>query len=558
MRRNRASLMPIQTSRKRFVRLLPIAAILLSTMTHGAAFGQAALPHLRAQGTATQFIVDGEPFLMLGGELGNSSASSADYLRPHWQTFVDLNLNTIIAPVYWEIIEPEEGRFDFALVDSLIDSARRHDMRLVLLWFGSWKNSMSSYVPAWVKLDQARFPRARTSDGTPLEILTPFAESNIEADRRAFTRFMEHLRDVDGERQTVILIQVENEIGMIPQARDHSDAAREAFDGAVPADFIAHIRSNPQSITEELRTLWSDGGRQTSGTWREVFGESAQAEEVFMAWYFGRFVEALVESGKEAYPLPMYVNAALPRPGVEPGAYPSAGPLPHLFDVWQTAAPSLDFLAPDIYFPNFVEWMARYDEPGNPLFIPEAHYAGAPEAAVNAFYVFGNHNAIGFGPFSIESIDNPTDDPLSAGYDVLRQITPLIVEHQGMGTMVGVLPVTDFDGRVDDSAREFRFGEYDVTVTFQDPWQPDHTHPRGGLIIQLDDNELLVAGSGITLTFEADKGQAGILSIYEGTYEDGNWVPGRLLNGDQSHQGRHLRIPPGEYGIQRIQLYRYH
>ena len=534
-----------------------LVLILILVMTVPDAGGQTPLPHLRTQGTATQFIVDGEPFLMLGGELGNSSASSAEYLRPHWQKFVDLNMNTVIAPVYWEIIEPEEGQFDFALVDSLIEGARNHDLRLVLLWFGSWKNSMSSYVPSWVKLDQDRFPRARRADGTPLEILTPFSEANIEADRRAFTRFMEHLRNVDGERQTVILVQVENEIGMIPEARDHSVLARAAYDAEVPAELIARIRSSEHRITDELRRLWDDGGQRTSGTWREVFGESARAEEVFMAWYFARYVEAIVASGKEAYPLPMYVNAALPRPGVEPGAYPSAGPLPHLFDVWYTAAPSLDFLAPDIYFPNFVEWMARYDQPGNPLFIPEAHYAGAPEAAVNAFYVFGNHNAIGFGPFSIESIDDPKNDPLSAGYDVLRQISHLIMEHQGMGTMVGVLPVTDFEGNVDDSDTQFRFGEYDVRVAFRDPWQPDHSHPRGGLIIQLADNELLVAGSGITLTFGAGDGRAGILSIYEGTYEDENWVPGRLLNGDQSHQGRHLRIPPGEYAIQRVQLYQY-
>jgi beta-galactosidase GanA len=143
------------------------------------------LPHLRRQGQATQLVVDGRPFLMLGGELGNSSASSLDYLAPHWQTLEGLHLNTLLAPVYWELIEPREGVFDFSLLDGLLAEARRRRIRLVLLWFGSWKNSMSCYAPAWVKTDQERFPRARGSDGMALEILSPLGDASRDADARA-------------------------------------------------------------------------------------------------------------------------------------------------------------------------------------------------------------------------------------------------------------------------------------------------------------------------------------------------------------------------------------
>ncbi|HKP11717.1 MAG TPA: beta-galactosidase, partial [Blastocatellia bacterium] len=184
---------------------------------HGAQ-GQT-LPHLRKRGAATQLVVDGKPFLILGGELGNSSSSSLEYMRPIWQKLVALHLNTVLVPVYWELIEPTEGHFDFSLVDGLIKEARAHQLRLVPLWFGSWKNSMSCYAPAWVKTDPKRFPRSQDKTGRGMEILSPFSEENVEADARAFAAFMRHLREVDGQDHTVIMVQVENEIGMIPDSR---------------------------------------------------------------------------------------------------------------------------------------------------------------------------------------------------------------------------------------------------------------------------------------------------------------------------------------------------
>jgi hypothetical protein len=77
------------------------------------------------------------------------------------------------------------------------------------------------------------------------------------------------------------------------------------------------------------------------------------------------------------------------------------------------------------------------------------------------------------------------------------------------------------------------------------------------LIIRLGADEYLVAGKGLIVTFSTEGATAGIESIWEGTFADGRWVSGRLLNGDESHQGRHLRIPEGRFGIQRVRLYRY-
>src|SRR5262245_56423715 len=160
-------------TRRSFRMRFPHIALIAMASTLGAQPRDAGIPQLRKQGTATQLVVDGKPFLILGGELGNSTASDVARMRPMWARLRAMNLNTIIAPVYWEFLEPREGQFDYTLVDSLIAQARANDMRLVLLWFGSWKNSMSSYVPEFVKLDQTRFLRTEATRGQGQEILSP-------------------------------------------------------------------------------------------------------------------------------------------------------------------------------------------------------------------------------------------------------------------------------------------------------------------------------------------------------------------------------------------------
>lgn len=523
------------------------------------------IPHLIRVSGGARLIVDGQPWLIRGGELGNSSASHRDYLKPYWTRLVQLNLNTVLAPVYWDLVEPEEGRFDFSLVDGLIEDARQHDLRLVLLWFGTWKNSMSCYAPEWVKRDQQRFPRCQTSDGVGLEILSPFSNANVKSDSRAFVELMRHLRRVDGQRHTVIMVQVENEIGMIPEARDHSPAATELFRGPVPSELTDYLEKHKDSLVPEFREMWKATDFTRVGSWEQCFGPGAHCEELFMAWHFARYANRLAELGKAEYPLPMFANAALVRPGYVPGQYPSAGPLPHLMDVWRAAAPALDFLAPDIYFPNFVEWCEKYDRSGNPLFVPEA--SRDPQSAANALYAIGQHSALGFSPFSIESIDDPQNHPLRQSYQLIEQLTPLVFKHQGQGTMAGVAPRVPFDEQEIPTGQTVRLGGYELTVTFEptNPWaSPQEAtpqkHPVGGILFSTGPDEFLIAGTGLVVTFAPHTPGdplAGIAHIREGRFVEGRWTPGRWLNGDQSHQGRHLRIPAGQWDIQRVKLYRY-
>jgi beta-galactosidase GanA len=535
--------------------------------------GAADLPHLRRQGTATQLIVDGQPFLARGGELGNSSGEP-DFLRPSWPKLKAMNLNTVVAPVYWDVIEPVEGQYDFTTVDGLLRDAQANQMRLVLLWFGSWKNSMSCYAPAWVKRDQTRFPRAQDSAGRGQEFLTPFSVTNRDTDARAFTALMRHLKAGDPEH-TVILVQVENEIGMIPEARDHSPEAEKAYAAPVPATLMDYLTKNRAQLAPELLSVWGAAGGKASGTWREVFGSSPAGEEIFMAWHFAAYTQAVAAAGKAELALPMYANAALIRPGYQPGQYPSAGPLPHLIDVWRAGAPALDFLAPDIYFQNFSYWAQLYTRSGNPLFIPEA--MRSPEAAVNGLYAFGQLDAMGFCPFSIETNTEPAAGFLAASFDLVRQLTPLLVAKQGRGLTAGFLQ----ENLESKQPQQVRLGNWTFRASFERAAPPQladglavvigtensalaaggraGSAPAGGLVIALGDDEFLFAGIGLTITFAPaeDGDQAGLLSVAEGRYVDGQWQHLRWLNGDQTHQGRHVRLEPGRFSLQRVKLYHY-
>ena len=515
------------------------------------------IPHLVYANGFAELYVDGRPLLLCGGELGNSSASSMEYMRPMWSRLVKMHLNTLVAPVYWDLLQPREDRFDFSLVDSLIGEARTHRLNLVLLWFGTWKNSMSCYTPAWIKTDEDRFPRTYNSSGRPEEIVTPFSTDELNADKKAFTALMRHIRQVDGRRHTVLMIQIENEIGMLPEARDHSPLAETAFHAPVPAALIDHLQKHRDALEPQLKQLWAAGGYKTSGNWEAIFGQSPATDELFMAWYFGAFVEAIAHAAKAIYPLPLYVNAALNAPGRKPGQYPSAGPLPHVFDVWKAAAPSIDFLSPDFYNPDFRYWADRYTRSDNPLFIPEHRFE--PGVDAKAFLAFGHYHAIGFSPFSIESTDKPEEEPIGKCYDIIRQLMPLITAAEPKGRVDGVLL-----SKEEDTTR-LEMGGFKITAAHDLAlgWSPrtkqDHWPLTGGIIIAVSDSEFYVGGTGLVLTFEPKISgrHAGILSAEEGRFVDGKWHPVRQMNGDQDHQGRHLRIPEGEYGIQRITLYTY-
>jgi len=549
-----------KTDSRRHYTLLSLIALLLTVTA------VAAPPRLEKQGDTQQLMVDGKPFLVLGGELGNSSASSAEYMKPHWPRLKAMHLNTVLAPVYWELVEPAEGRFDFSSVESLLRDARAHDLKLVLLWFGAWKNSMSTYPPSWVKRDSQRFAHVVGAAGSSEEILSAFSKHTLDADARAFGALMKFLRDADGAH-TVLMVQVENEIGMLPVARERGAVADKAFAGAVPPALMKALAARGEKLQPELLERWKKAGKRSAGSWAQVFGEDEWGQEVFTAWHYAIFVESLVRAGKTQYDIPMYVNAALNRTGRKPGEYPSGGPLPHLLDVWKAGAPSLDFLAPDIYFANFAQLAARYSLKGdgraaNVLFIPEANNATNPQGPANAFHSFGQLDSLGFSPFSIESLGDAPNH-LSLAYEVLAQLTPMILENRGKQRMAGFRTTLDEDGSVVDTPAKATLGGVEFTVSFVDPWTAKDQQTianHGGMVIHAGE-DFWFAGQGITITFQdADPGPArlGIDFAEEGSFDaQGKWVPGRRLNGDQTHQGRQIRLAPGKPRLQKVRFYRY-
>lgn len=530
------------------------------------------VPHLRAQGAATQLIVDGAPFLVLGGELHNSSASSLAYMRPIWGRLAALGLNTVLATVSWELVEPEEGRFDFALVDGLVHEARRHGLRLILLWFGSWKNGTSSYVPAWVKRDVRRFPRAAIRDGQTVEVLSTLSEASQQADARAFAALMRHLRELDGDEHTVIMVQVENEVGLLGDSRDRSPAANDAFAAPVPPELLAHLERSAPDLAPELRERWEAAGRRSAGSWEEVFGAGPATDELFMAWHYARYVERVAAAGKAEYPLPLFVNTWLnavaplpnvPAGGPQPGHYPSGGPLPHVMDVWRAGAPSIDLLAPDIYFGDYEDWCRKYTRRGNPLFIPEMRRDA--EGVRNIFLAVGQYGAIGVSPFGVDSLEPPEDAALRECYGVLRQIAPLVLAHQGGGAMVGFR----LDAARPRLVAELGGYELDISLAHGFGFQIEHGY---GLIIAEGPDTFIGAGFGFQAAFRPitpGPARAGILAVDEGVVSDGRWVPGRRLNGDETLSGQFWRFPAAGpsaglipmlgagTGIARCTLYRY-
>ncbi len=509
-----------------------VFVIILLTLLFSTAFSsdKGSIPHLALHKNIKKLFIDGEPFLMLAGELHNSSSSSLDYMQPVWDRLAAMNLNTVIAPVSWELVEPKEDKFDFTVVDGLIRNAREHNLKLVLLWFGSWKNTESSYVPVWVKKDQQRFPRVHTTDGTPREILTAFSRTNRNADAKAFSRFMSHLKNVD-KQHTVIMVQIENETGLLGEARDHHPLAEKAFKNNVPDSLISYLKNHFSTLHLAVRRAWITNGKRTDGNWSEVFGDDAA--EFFMAWHIARYIDYIAKAGKKEYELPMFVNAWLRAHDQKAGEYPSGGPVAKVHDIWRAAAPNLDLFAPDIYLPYFKEKCTEYAAQDNPLFIPEAHRN--KKSPGQAFYAFTEHDAIGYAPFGIDDIHNP--DVLVPAYRFLENIMPVITQYQGTGRMKGVL-------EEDESSEEFVLGEAEIHVNYD--IYPKHSEPSFGFIINTEPDEYLIAGSGFEVTFHSLRESDGItriLQVDEVFYENGTWQTRRRLNGDETAAHQRIKVP---------------
>lgn len=552
-------------------RLALSAAAILAVIP---AAGAQQLPVIRDH----QLLVDGKPYLALGGELHNSSASSPEYMQPIWDKLQAMHVRTVIGTVSWEDFEPKEGQFDFRAVDAQIAEARKRDMRLVLIWFGAFKNAASTYAPSWVRSNDRRFPRA-IAQGTmseaftykgamPKPVLSVFSPELLKADRTAFVALMRHLAEVDTDHR-VIMVQVNNETGMLRDSRDRSALAESAWKAPVPPQLLQYLAAHRSSLKPELDAVWSRQGRRASGTWSDVFGTDWQAEEVFMAWHFASYMEKLAAAGKRELALPMYANGWLGPQEGQPmaGQYPSGGPAKRVLDVWHAAAPSLDMLSPDIYAPNTKEVMADYDHAGNPLFVPEAQFRTG-----DIFWALGQHRTIGYSVFGIE--DGRIDGQLAQAYAELTGMDLVITKAQAEGRIAGVL--------LDDGKPVvIKLGGYSITVQETmallkqmlldvglqapppPPPLPSETEGPGtrpapgdgrafGLVIDEGHDTFLIVGKGFTADFAIGSTLAEVDRVEEGRFDTQGWKVGRVLNGDE----RLSIVPTDRIGAIRIKLMR--
>ena len=474
------------------------------------------IPQLARQGSVTQLFVDQKPFLILGGELNNSSSSNISYMGPLWRQAKDLHFNTLVTPLSWELIEPKEGSFDFTLVDSLLTGARQNNLHLVFLWLASWKNGMSSYIPSWVKVDYKKYPRVKTRNGQTMEVLSTLSDANWRADARAFAALMRHIREVDGSVHTVLMMQVENEVGILGDTRDHSETADAAFNAAVPKELIGYLIKNKDNLVPEVKEQWVNNGSKTSGNWEEVFGKGANCDELFMAWNYAGYVNKVAAAGKKEYPIPMYANAWLDQgTDPKPGGYPSGGPLSRVMDIWKARSGGIDLFAPDLYVAEYDERCRKFTQYGNPLFIPEM--SSGDDGAHNVFIAIGKYNAIGVSPFGIDHIRDAEKSGFSKSYELLGQLSPLILEKQAKQEIIGFV----VDAKT--PLITCQMGGYKLDISLDELFGRRATTGYG--IVMTDGaNKFIGAGSGFRVQFhpltEGGKTIIGIDHVDEGSLKD--------------------------------------
>ncbi len=511
----------------KFATLLTIALLCASYMSAAEA------PRIVQKDGRYALLVEGKPFLILSGQIHNSSAWPSE-LPQVWDSMAALHANTIAAPIYWEQFEAEPGKFDYTNVDAIVNGARAHDLHVILLWFGTWKNGNMHYVPGWVKSDTTKYPRVIRPDGEPIDVLSPLSRNTLDADKTAFTALMRHVKELDGDAHTVLMIQVENESGNIGSVRDYSPEANRQFAGQVPQDLL------------------TAAGKQ-AGTWQQVF--DGDADEIFQAYYQAKYINEIAAAGKREFDIPFYVNvwldypvAQLPQRQIDnPGVgYPSGGPVQKLVGLWRKLAPSIDLIGPDLYSDDssfYREVLDTYNRKDNPLWIPET--ARSDSFAKFFFYALGD-GAIGFSPFGVDQ----------SGWNILGD------ESWGaharnfalIGPMDREIAQLEFDGKLKtaveepaQSMQEIDFGNWQATVGFGFPQQDGRRAPGtkdahgAAVVAQLGPDEFLVTGVDASVIFHLPGKlpwiRSQFLSVEEGAFENGVWKPTRLLNGDETDRG---------------------
>lgn len=473
------------------------------------------------------FKVNGKPFYPLGSEASNSSGYNETSSETAFKAIKLMHGNTLEIPIYWDEVEPEEGVFNFASIDSLISSARRYEVKLLLMWFATWKNANMDYAPEWVKTNPQRFKRVLSRTGDFIWVLSSHCQANLEADKRAFTALCRHLKAKDSTEQTVIGLTVQNESGIMGSDRDYGPAAQAAFDGSVPSQLVTAMKKNGKG---PIYNQWQKTGGKESGNWTQLFGW--EAGEFMTAWSIAKFIDNIAASGKAVYDIPMYVNVWLmeqnwwPIPGE---SYPSGAAVSKMMDLYKWFTPHVDMISPDAHIAEADRYeavCASYARPDNPFFMPETGAEGDSHAW-NMFRSIADYNSIGeffFGAERVITEDGQVRPEAQMIVDSVRctaAVIPLLLKYQGTGKIHAVIQedlswtqLLDLDGY----SGLIEFGERTAQYPGKD-WQ--HTSPgmhnrrkqtdtnRGrGLVIQAKPHEFYLVGANYRLLLRSEPSTA--------------------------------------------------
>jgi hypothetical protein len=513
----------------------------------------AAIPRLAQDGRGIQLLVDESPFIILGAQSGNTSASNIEDVEIVYRDLDAVHANSATIPISWSLLEPQPGQFDFHLVDGIIEGARRHHLKLILLWFGTSKNGLMGFTPNWVKTDRTTYFRVRDARGDEQYAISPFSAATLKADQRAFSALMSHIREFDQHDHTVILMQIENEDCLYPEDRDYSAAANRAFAGQPPSELMSYLQKQRETLTPELQSAWKQAGYRTTGSWAEVFGD--MAPEVFSAWAISSYIDGVAEAGKAQYAIPYYINVPLINTGkVRAGDWPSGTANSQVFDIWKAVANHIDIIAPDIYRIDFPQQAAFYNRPDNVLFVAETGIA--PYYAPYVFTTLAGMNGIGYTPFGIDhgyeynSVLTAGQAALEENFRVLRPLLPIISRNRYRGTLFPIV----LDMYRHESLAIPLGDALTAVVHFDEKFVADmEAHRGGGIIIKLAADKFIVAGEGFHVNFAELKGlprDAECLSVEEGTFDGENWVTKRVITGDRGN----VSLRPHQPSILQVHL----
>ena len=516
------------------------------------------------------FKVKGKPFFPIGNETvyaGYGLKKGED--EKFFKALKSIHGNSMAMPVHWDAIEPVEGQFDFSSVDTLIANARKYDIKLIPLWFGTWKNGVMEYTPPWVKNNPERFQRALNSHGKDLWTLSPHCKATLEADKKAFTALCKYLKAKDSVEQTVIAIQVENEPGIVGSDRDYSPDGETAFKTPVPGQFISAMKKRGKG---PLFDLWQKAGSKESGTWSEVLGWTPEAGHFMYVWNIARYIDSVAEAGKTAYDIPMFINLLMTPKWWTLHGVPAINAVEReiLMDLYRWATPHVDIIAPDIYRRDSRGYEALcivHSREDNPFFMTET---GGDQ---NMFRAIADYNAIGY---HIAGIENMVDENgvmvnqfLADNIRCVSAVIPLLLKYQGTGKIHSVIEefgladywMNGLDGY--DGIVQFGAGRPGGS-----PTDFRHRKPSGGpisfnpnaagrgLVIQAGKHEFYLVGAGWRLflrprlapdknrtaycptDFQFEQTQEHYLSVDEGYFDDdGKFVTVTRRNGGQVDWG---------------------